>query len=112
MGIDSSNDSNELNPQGEYQAFTVNLTDASGNSQRVIIPAGTNALARHPGYMFETEWLNGETQMFWAGYTPLGELRIPLSYFGDVDLSAVAEVAVIFDQTPSGAVMLSGMYLK
>jgi len=102
---------NELNPQGRNQAFTVALTDSSGIQQSVIIPVGSSALAYHPGYAFQFElWDNVLTG--WTGYMPLGELRIPLTYFDEVDLSSIAEISIIFDQTPSGAVMLSNIYLK
>jgi len=108
VAVDSSN---ELNPQGENQAFTVALTDSSGTQQNVIIPTGTSALAYHPGYAFQFE-LWDDVLTGWMGYMPLGELRIPLTYFDEVDLSSIAEIAIIFDQTLSGAVMLSGIYLQ
>jgi len=108
VAVDSSN---ELNAES-YQSFTVALTDEAGNEHRVIIPSGTSALSRHPGYAIEQEWINDSTRWFWVGFMPLGELRLPLDMFDGVDLSAVAYVSIIFDQTLSGAVMMSGIYVK
>lgn len=109
VAVDSSN---QLNPQGEYQSFTLVITDSDGNNQGITIPMGTSPLAFHPGYAWDAEWFDGETRQFWVGFMPFGELRIPLSYFYDINLSAVAKVGIVFDQTQSGAVMLSGIYLK
>ena len=108
VAVDSSN---ELNPQDEYQAFTVTLTDSSGTRQSVIIPAGISVLAYHPGHLFVFQ-SEDTVHVGWAGYMPLGDLRIPFSYFDGVDLSAISDISITFDQSLSGALMLSGIYLK
>ena len=43
---------------------------------------------------------------FFTGIVPFTDLRIPVSDFDGVDLADVAEVAVLLDQTPSGALFL------
>ena len=106
VAMDSSN---EKNPTGENQAFTVTLTDTSGAERSVIIPRGTSALTWHPGMAEYNEWDN---TYYWAGHMPLGELRIPLTYFAGINLGTIAELTISFDQTPSGAIMLSEIFLK
>jgi len=117
VAVDSSN---ELNPQGQNQAFTVRLTDRSGARSSVMIPAGTSALTWHPGSVYEyqggyinenDEWVDAMMED-WQGFMPLGELRIPLRYFGGIDMETIASIEIVFDQTASGAVMLEGIYLK
>ena len=102
--------SNGLNPDGADQAFSVILTDEAGVEQGVVVPAGSSALTFHPGFVSEFE-LFDEMATEWQGFMPLGELRIPLSYFGELDLQVIDSITIAFDQTPSGAVMLSGIYL-
>ena len=87
------------------------LTDSGGGRQSVVVPKGMSVLAHHPGYMFEFE-LFETMQEGWAGYIPLGELRIPLTYFDGINLAEIARAEIAFDQTLSGAIMLAGIYLK
>jgi len=109
VAVDSSN---ELNPQGKNQAFSVALIDSSGVRRSVIIPAGTSALAWYPGEVFETEEWDGSTMRTWLGFMPLGELRIPLRLFDGIDLDSILSIEIVFDQTATGAVMLEGIYLR
>ena len=104
VAIDSSN---ARNPEGQNQAFTVTLTDNTGATRSVTIPRGAAPLTWHPG---EVEAWFGEYT--WVGHMPLADLRIPLTYFAGLNLSAITGLTITFDQTPAGAVMLSGIYLK
>lgn len=108
VAVDSPND---LNPKGKDQSFTVTLSDASGATQSILIPKGTSALAWHEGDILDIEQFDGVIRM-WDGLMPLGGLRIPLALFDEIDLASVSEIALVFDQTNSGAVMLSGIYLE
>jgi len=108
VAVDSSD---ALNPKGEAQSFTVSLVDVSGAKQSVLIPKGTGALAYHDGRLVEIKEFDGTIITYWDGYMPLGELRIPLSYFDGINLSTVTELLIELNQTDSGAVMLSGIYL-
>ena len=108
VAVDSSD---ALNPKGEAQSFTVALMDASGAKQSVLVPKGTSALAYHDGRIVEIKEFDGTITRYWDGYMPLGELRIPLSYFNGINLSKVSELLIELDQTDSGAIMLSGIYL-
>jgi dienelactone hydrolase len=108
VAVDSSDD---LNPKGEAQSFIVSLMDESGAKQNVLIPKGTSALAYHDGRLVEIKEFDGRITRYWDGYMPLGDLRIPLSYFDGINLNAVTELLIELNQTDSGAVMLSGIYL-
>jgi len=103
IAVDSSN---SRNPQGQNQALAVTLQDATEETRTVIIPPGTAALTWNPGYAEQEEW-----GTHWIGQMPLGELRIPLALFGGIDLGNITDITVSFDQTNTGAVMLSAMYL-
>jgi dienelactone hydrolase len=108
VALDSSD---ALNPKGEDQSFTVALMDASGAKRGVLVPRGTSALSYHDGRIVENREFDGTMTRYWDGYMPLGELRIPLSYFNGINLSRVTELLIELNQTDSGAVMLSGIYL-
>ena len=105
IAVDSSN---AQNPEGQDQAITVILRDTAGESRSITIPRGTAALTWNPGELEQNEWSD---YPHWVGHMPLGELRIPLALFGGMDLRNIAELTISFDQTNTGAVMLSGIYL-
>ena len=46
---------------------------------------------------------------FFTGRVPLTTIRLPLAGFAGVDLSDIAEIALIFDQTPSGTIFLADL---
>ena len=105
----AADSSDGLNPPGKPQAFTVTLKDGSGMLRSVLIPAGTSALAWHSGEAQEFEGFD-TTFTVWSGQMPLGELRIPLSCFEGLDFSKITECSILLNQTPSGAVMTSGLF--
>jgi hypothetical protein len=108
----ATDSSDEGNPKDEPQSFTVTLKDQSGAVQNVLVPPGNSALSYYPGYVKHYEGDDFEPALdIWNGYMPLGELRIPLHYFDKIDLSAVSEIVLNLDQTDTGSVMLSGVYL-
>ncbi|MCL1936740.1 MAG: M20/M25/M40 family metallo-hydrolase [Defluviitaleaceae bacterium] len=116
LSVDSSS---ELNQENLDQSFSIILTDTDGNSYTVLIPAGTSTITYHPGTKYELpdfvtdrSVLQAEDIHPWSGYMPLGELRIPLSIFRNVDLTNVAQITLSFDQTESGSVMLKSMFLN
>ena len=107
VAVDSSD---ERNPAGEPQSFTLILTDASGGAQALIVPPETAALYFHIGEEVPpNEYLDFST---WMGYMPLGELRIPLTYFAKLELENIVSITLLFDQTSSGAIMLRDIFLK
>jgi len=109
VAVDSSD---PANPPGTSQSFTVSLTDNQSRVNSVLIPHGTSALAWHDGKVLTVDNFDLPDLLVWDGFMPLGALRIPLTLFDAVDLASVSELAITFDQTQSGAVMLSGVYLE
>ncbi len=93
-----------LNPAGQPQALSVQITDRAGNSAAVQTGPDQPALGFPPGVMQD----NSATETgFFTGRVPLTTIRLPLSGFAGVDLSDIAEIALLFDQTPSGALFVS-----
>lgn len=105
IAVDSSHD---ITPAGEDQSLTIVLTDGAGTEKHLLIPVGTSALTYHHGALQIFEEFDMEE---WSGYMPLGELRLPLRYFDTLDLTNIATISILFDQTSAGVVMLSNMYL-
>ncbi|MDR1319957.1 MAG: dienelactone hydrolase family protein [Gracilibacteraceae bacterium] len=108
LAVDSSD---RLNAPGEPQALTVALKTRSGAERSVVVPKGIAALSYHPGEKASVKEFDGSVTEYWTGQMPLGDLRIPLSFFNAIDLGEVSEISLSLDQTDSGAIMISGMYL-
>jgi dienelactone hydrolase len=108
----AADSSDKLNAPDGPQAFTVTLKTKSGAGQSVIVPQGTAALSYYPGKEESIKESDGSVTRYWTGEMPLGDLRIPLSYFNAIDLSDVSEISLELNQTDSGAVMISGIYLE
>ena len=96
-----------LNPAGAPQAFSVRLTDRAGNTVSVPVRADEPALRFPQGELGEMFF---DTPLF-TGRAPLLPVRLPLSAFAGVDLAAISEVALVFDQTPSGTLFLADVEL-
>jgi hypothetical protein len=92
-----------LNSNGEPQAFSVQLTDRAGNSATVQTRPGEPALAFPAG---EMQGVSATETGFFTGIVPLTTIRLPLVGFANIDLSDIAEIALLFDQTPSGALFM------
>lgn len=94
-----------LNPAGEPQTFSVQLTDRAGNSATAQTKNGEPALAFPPG--------NAEEDAFFGhlftGTVPLTDVRWQLSEFAGIDLSDIAQITLLFDQTPSGALFVADL---
>ncbi|MDR1565129.1 MAG: hypothetical protein LBS74_09245 [Oscillospiraceae bacterium] len=108
VAVDSSD---KLNAKDKQQSFTLTLKDKSGKTQD-IIPQHASALSYYPGYATHLEADEfAPAYDIWNGFMPLGELRIPLTVFDKIDLKNISEITLNFNQTDSGSVMLSGVYL-
>lgn len=94
------------NAAGQPQALSVQLTDRAGQRAVVATRPGEPALAFPPGEMRE---LSATDPGFFTGRVPLTVIRLPLDSFAGVDLSDIAEIALLFDQTPSGALFLADL---
>ncbi len=95
-----------LNAAGSPQAFSVQLTDRAGQSAIVQTRPDEPALAFPPGEMRE---VSATDTGFFTGRVPLTTIRLPLSAFEGVDLSDVAEIALLFDQASSGALFVADL---
>jgi hypothetical protein len=95
-----------LNPLDTPQAFSVRLTDAAGNTAAVATPADKPAL-QYPVGQIQESFL-GQGERFTGRVVP-STVRFDLANFTGVDLSAVREVALVFDQTESGNLFVSDL---
>jgi hypothetical protein len=85
------------NPLGADQDLTVRLTDGTGATADVIVSSIANGLRYPPGL---------------ASAVPkvvLNTIRLPLSAFGGVNLADIRSVQFRFDQTASGALLISDL---
>jgi hypothetical protein len=64
----------------------------------------------HFGEILELEQFKGDPLKVWDGLTPLGDLRIPLSYFDKIDLNNISSLTIT-PNTDKGAIMISDFYL-
>jgi hypothetical protein len=92
----------ELNTEGEPLTFSVELVDGEG--QRAAV--GGLALEYPPGVRQPNEIFEGDR---FTGHVIMHTVRVPLQAFGDVDTSNIAEIALIFDQIPSGALFVADL---
>jgi len=83
------------NDRRDRQDASLRLTDTTGASATVPVGAFSSAFARRPDSVVRHAVLNG--------------VRVPLSAFTGVDLTAVRSVEVRFDRTPSGRALLSDL---
>jgi hypothetical protein len=93
-----------LNNPDSFQAFSVRLTDDQGNSATVQTRQKEPALQFPQGELQDNEPFEGG---LFTGRVPLTSIRLLLRDFTGVDLSAIQEVAVLFDQSPSGSLFIS-----
>ena len=94
----------ELNAAGMAQSFSVRLTDAGGAAASVVVGPNEPALQYVSGEFMEDE-------MFPPGVLDavvhMTAVRVPLASFAGIDLNDVDEVALVFDQTPSGTLFVA-----
>ena len=102
--VDPADQRNWSGPGAPLPHFSVVLRDTAGGAAAVAVPAGIPALAFPAG-----ELRTQEEVSLWTGFTPLSNIRIPLSAFEGVDLSQVAGLAFSFDGSESGAIRLADL---
>jgi dienelactone hydrolase len=95
-----------LNATGSPQAFSVQLTDRAGNRGTVQTRPDEPALGFPPGTMQEDP---GVPTGFFTGLVPLTTVRLALSDFAGVDLANIGEIALLFDQRPSGSLFMGDL---
>lgn len=96
-----------LNAAGSPQAFSVQLTDRAGNLATLQTRPGEPALGFPPGTMQDDD-PNMPTGFF-TGLVPLTSIRLALADFAGVDLANIGEIALLFDQTPSGTLFVGDL---
>jgi hypothetical protein len=97
-----------LNEQNGVQAFTIQLMDKQGNTASVQTRADEPALRFPLGKELENDTFDGG---WFTGRVPLTSIRLPLNEFTGVDLTAIQQVTLSFDQTPSGTLFISDLEL-
>lgn len=97
-----------LNPAGSYQSFSVQLTDSSGATAVIQTRPEEPALAFPVGEVQEDQTFTGG---LFSGRVPMTTIRLLLSDFSGVDLSQISEIALLFDQTESGALFMGDLEL-
>lgn len=98
----------ELNKTGDYQSFSIQLTDSKGKTATLSTRPDEPALVFPDGYTEEDHFFEGG---LFTGRVPLTTVRVPLSNFSGIDLQDIREVALVFDQTPSGSLFISDVEL-
>jgi hypothetical protein len=93
-----------LNKPGEFQGFSIRLTDAAGNSASLSTLNDEPALRFPEGEREEDSLFEGG---LFTGRVPMTSIRIPLKDFRGVDLRDIRELALVFDQTPSGSIFIN-----
>ena len=97
-----------LNASGSYQSFSVRLTDSSGATAIVQTQPTEPALLFPLGNVEEDDIFEGG--MF-TGRVPMTTVRLLLGDFAGVDVTQISEVALLFDQTPSGSLFMGDIEL-
>ena len=105
LQLDLAQDSSDPLNRQEDQSVTVILTDSSGKSATVEVPAGTAALAWQGGAVEYFPGVGEEEFAQYSTFTPLGTVRIELSAFQGIDLAHITDITLEFTRD-SGSVML------
>jgi hypothetical protein len=94
----------ELNIPGQPPSITLELTDAHGGQASLPTRPLEPALAFPAGETVEDDLFEGG---LFSGRVPLTTLRFDLASAQGVDLQAITEASLMFDQAPSGALFLA-----
>jgi hypothetical protein len=95
-----------LNRAGINQAFTVKLVDEQGNTASVHTRLAEPALQFPVGNQEENDTFEGG---WFTGRAPLTTIRMLLHDFTGIDLSAIREITLLLDQSPSGTLFISDL---
>jgi hypothetical protein len=96
----------KLNEADGVQAFTIQLQDKDGNTASVQTRADEPALRFPLGKELENDTFDGG---WFTGRVPLTSIRMPLNEFSGVDLTAIQQITLLFDQTASGTLFISDL---
>lgn len=98
----------ELNAVGAAQSFSVRLTDGSGAMASVVVGPEEPALQYITGDFTEDESF---PPGLLDAVVHMTAVRVPVASFSGIDLSDIDEVALVFDQTPSGTLFVADLEL-
>ena len=93
-----------LNKPGAFQGFSIRLKDAAGNSASLSTRSDEPALRFPEGKREEDSLFKGG---LFTGRVPMTSIRVPLQDLKGVDLRNIRELALVFDQTPSGSIFIN-----
>jgi dienelactone hydrolase len=93
----------QLNAMGKPQAFSIRVTDGAGKTATATTRVDEPALHFPVGEVMEDKTFG---DMF-TGRLPLTTARILMSDLPGVDRTDIREIALVFDQTPTGSLFLS-----
>ncbi len=98
-----------LNAVGQPQSFSLRLTDGTGKIATVKL-ANEPALAFPAGQKGYLADLKLDT---WDNHVILSSIRVSLSKFTGIDLNSMQSVALVFDQTEHGSILMTDLeFLK
>jgi hypothetical protein len=95
----------KLNANGTEQGFSIQVTDGAGRTATVRTRPDEPALRFPQGEVVADETFG---DMF-TGRLPLTTVRVPMSALHGVDMTDIREIALLFDQTPSGSLFLADL---
>ena len=95
----------DLNAPGEFQAFSLQLTDSSGKIATLKTKTDEPALVFPPGNAVEDDFFGSH----FTGIVPLTDIRFNLEDFSGIDLTNITQVTILFDQTQSGALYIADL---
>jgi hypothetical protein len=84
----------------------VQLTDRAGNRATIQTRPGEPALGFPPGMIQDDPTM---TTGYFTGIVPLTTIRFALRDFAGVDLANIGEIALLFDQRPSGSLFVGDL---
>lgn len=105
------NSASELNEKYKSQSFSVEIADTTGNKATVVLPENLNSLGYVSGELDMTLIDNLEYK-FWTKSSPIGQIRIPLSAFKDVNFKNITSISLIFDKTNTGDIFIESIKLQ
>ncbi len=88
---------------GAGQDFSLQLTDSSGANQSLVVGDYSKVLFLPPGRAHDSAG---------SAKTVLNAVDIPVLLFDQIDMTAIEQVDIVFDQTAAGSVQLSDLMLQ
>ena len=94
----------DLNVEGQPLSFSVELVNGSGRRAEV----SELSLAYPPGFRLPNDFFEGDR---FTGHVMMHVVQIPLEAFGEIDMTNIDEINLLFDQSPGGALFVADLEL-